>query len=75
MAFPAPDLLDGILPPRSLEALGIPVGLAEDLFMRRLLTDRMSTIGEVSQLLCISHGVGVQLAESLREKALVNWIR
>ena len=42
--------------------------------MRRLLTDRMSTIGEVSQLLCISHGVGVQLAESLREKALVEYL-
>ncbi|MCP5032240.1 MAG: AAA family ATPase [Actinomycetia bacterium] len=74
MAPEAPDLVDGIRPPRSLETLGIPVGLAEDLFMRRVLTERLTTIGETSRLLCISHGVGIQLAESLREKALVEYL-
>lgn len=60
--------------PAKLEELGIPLGLCEDLFMRRLLTERISTVGEVSESLCIAHAIGNEIAESLREKQLVEYL-
>ena len=44
--------------PSSVAALGIPEGLAEDLFMRRILADRMTTIGRAADALKVSHAVG-----------------
>jgi hypothetical protein len=70
----SPDELERLRAPGTIEGLGIPLGLAEDLFMRRVLTERTTTIGEASQLLCISHGVGVELAQSLREKTLIEYL-
>ena len=73
MAMSADDF-ERLKAPTTLDGLGIPLGLAEDLFMRRVLTDRTTSIGEASSLLCISHGVGVELAESLREKAQIEYL-
>ena len=59
--------------PSSVAALGIPEGLAEDLFMRRILADRMTTIGRAADTLKVSHAVGDELAESLRQKNLLEY--
>ncbi len=69
----APDIGDGLRAPGNVEDLGIPEGLAEDLFMRRVLAERMTTISRASDALCISHRVGDQLAEALRQKNLVEY--
>ncbi len=61
-------------PPARVEELGIPVGLAEDLFMRRVLTDRVTSIGEVAEALHILHPVADELASSLREKRLIEYL-
>lgn len=70
----APEELDRLRPPSTVDALGLPRGLAEDLFLRRVLTDRTTTIGETASQLCVAHGVAVELAESLREKAQLEYL-
>lgn len=70
----APEEIESIRPPSRVRDLGVPLGLAEDLFMRRILTERTMTIGEASTALCVSHQIGVELAESLREKAYVEYL-
>lgn len=59
--------------PSRLDDLGIPVGMAEDLFTRRILTDRSTTIGRASASLGISHAVGNEIAALLREKAMIDY--
>lgn len=70
----APEEIQSNRPPSRVQDLGIPLGLAEDLFMRRILTERTMTIGEASTALCVSHQIGVELAEALREKAYVEYL-
>ena len=70
----APDEIDSVRPPSTVKDLGVPVGLAEDLLMRRVLTERTTTIGQASALLCVSHGVGLELTEALREKAQIEYL-
>ncbi len=41
--------------------------------MRRVLAERVTTISQASDALCISHRVGDQLAESLRQKNLLEY--
>lgn len=53
--------------------LGIPVGLVEDLFMRRLFTERITTVSRAADSLSVSHAVGDELAETLRQKNLVEY--
>ncbi|MDH4074558.1 MAG: hypothetical protein OEW29_01385, partial [Acidimicrobiia bacterium] len=66
--------VDSMRAPSRLEDLGVPVGLAEDLFMRRVLADRVTTVGEAARSLCITHAVADGLALSLRDKALVEFL-
>jgi len=56
-----------------MEDLGLPAGLVEDLFMRRVLTERMTTIGQAAEALSISHAVGDEVAEILRQKNLIEY--
>ncbi len=56
-----------------MEDLGLPAGLVEDLFMRRVLTERMTTIGHAAEALSISHAVGDEVAEILRQKNLIEY--
>lgn len=69
----APDSADALRAPGKVCDLGIPEGLAEDLFMRRVLTERLTTISRASDALSISHGVGDELAESLRQKNMLEY--
>lgn len=67
------NMLSKLQAPSRVEDLGVPVGLAEDLFARRVLTDRSTTIGQASTLLGVSHAVGNEIAASLRDKALIDY--
>jgi DNA-binding MarR family transcriptional regulator len=68
-ADPAPSLHA----PSTVAALGIPEGLAEDLFLRRVMAERLMTVSRAADALAISHAVGDQLAESLRQKNLLEY--
>lgn len=68
-ADPAPSLHA----PSNVAGLGIPEGLAEDLFLRRVMTERLMTVSRAADALAISHAVGDQLAESLRQKNLLEY--
>ncbi len=67
------DALNSFRAPGKLAELGVSEGLAEDLFLRRVLTERMTTVGETSDALAIAHAVGDELAESLRQKNLLEY--
>ncbi len=68
-----PDAFAVLRAPTRIADLGLPVGLVEDLFMRRVLTERMTTVGEASAALAVSHPVGDELAEALRQKNLLEY--
>ncbi len=68
-----PESLDLLQAPSKVADLGIADGLAEDLFLRRVLTERLTTIGKAADALSISHAVGDELAESLRQKNLFEY--
>ncbi len=68
-----PDALAKVQAPGRVADLGVPLGLAEDLFLRRVLTERMTTISRASDALSISHAVGDELAEGLRQKNLLEY--
>ena len=59
--------------PGTVAELGVPIGLAEDLFMRRILTERLTTVSKAADSLAISHAVGDQIAEALRSKQLIEY--
>jgi len=63
--------LEKLQPPNTPEGLGVPIGLTEDFFMRKLWTLRHSTVGEISERIGISRPVGIKIAESLRDKKLL----
>jgi hypothetical protein len=73
MAF-SPALLESVRSPSRAEDLGLPLGLAEDLFLRRVLADRATTLSEAAQALCITHAVADELASGLRDKALIEFL-
>jgi hypothetical protein len=66
--------IDGVRAPSRVEDLGLPMGLAEDLFLRRILADRTTSIGEAAQALCVTHAVANELAAALRDKAMVEYL-
>lgn len=66
-----PELIANLRTPNRADDLGVPVGLAEDLFMRRVSADRITTMGDTATALCISAPVADQLAKSLRDKAML----
>jgi len=68
------SVLSRVRPPGKIEELGIPAGLAEDLFLRRVLTKRITSIGEVADLLHITHPLADELASVLREKRLIEYL-
>ncbi|MFV0260010.1 MAG: AAA family ATPase [Acidimicrobiales bacterium] len=70
----ADQLVEWLRPAARVEDLGIPVGIAEDLMMRRVMVDRMTTVGTAAAQLGISHAVAEHLAQSLREKALLEYL-
>jgi hypothetical protein len=67
------DALTDLRAPSKLVDLGIAEGLAEDLFLRRVLTERLTTVGEASDALAIAHAIGDELAEGLRQKNLLEY--
>jgi len=73
MAFKFEDF-EKLQAPTTVSGLGIPEGLVEDLFMRKLLTLRHSTIGEISAKIGISHMAGTEISESLRDKKLLEYL-
>ena len=59
--------------PGKLEELGVSPSVVEDLFIRRLLQERISTVHEVSDALCIRMSIGQEIAENLRERHFVEY--
>lgn len=59
--------------PANIEELGIPRTMVEDLFMRRLVLERTSTLSGVSRALGISMGIGRDVADELRDRRLIEY--
>ncbi|MEM8922960.1 MAG: AAA family ATPase [Actinomycetota bacterium] len=66
--------LQAVRAPNTIEGLGVPPGMVEDLFMRRLITEGAMSVGEVAEAVCISHRVGIELAEILRTKTMIEYL-
>ncbi len=60
--------------PQKLMELGIPEGLVEDIFMRRLLLVKRSTTTEVARELSISLQVAQKVADELRDKGYLEYL-
>ncbi len=60
-------------PPATAAGLGIPIGLVEDLFARRVFVERETTIHAVSVGLGITMPVAKELADSLRNKKIIEY--
>lgn len=59
--------------PGNIEELAIPRSLVEDLFMRRLVLERTSTVTGISQALGISTAIGRDVADDLRDRHLIEY--
>ncbi len=59
--------------PNRPEDLDLPIGMVEELFMRRVLTDRQTTIHDVSDQLGVTMPIGRVIADSLRDKKLLEY--
>jgi len=68
-----PDEFSLLNAPGKVSELGLPDGLVEDLFMRRILNERLTTVSRAADALAVSHAVGDELAESLRQKNLLEY--
>ncbi len=60
--------------PQQVADLGIPDGLLEDLFMRRLLAVKRSNTREISQDLSVSLSVVQQVSDELRDKGYLEYL-
>ena len=59
--------------PANIEDLDIPRSMVEDLFMRRLVLERTSTVTGVSRNLGISMSIGREVADELRDRQLIEY--
>ncbi len=59
--------------PSSIEELGIPRTLIEDIFMRRLAAERQSMLYALCESLGLNIAVGRAIADDLREKKIVEY--
>ncbi len=59
--------------PTRAEDLGVPIGLVHDLFLRRILNDRQTTIFDASAAIGIATSIGRALSDELRDKKLVEY--
>ncbi|MDA3039493.1 MAG: hypothetical protein O3C27_08160 [Actinomycetota bacterium] len=59
--------------PNRPEDLDLPIGMVEELFMRRVLTDRQTNIHDVSDQLGVTMPIGRVVADSLRDKKLLEF--
>lgn len=69
----APSTVTLLRAPGKVADLGVPPGMVEDLFLRRVLTDRVTTIGRASEALGIAAAIGHEVAETLRHKNLIEY--
>lgn len=60
-------------PPSKLGDLGVPVAMVEDLFMRRLIVERVSTVHSISTSLAVRPSIGQEVADELRHRQLVEF--
>lgn len=59
--------------PGKLDELNVPGSMVEDLFMRRLIIDRVSTVHAVSQHIAIRVSIGQEIADELRNRQLLEF--
>lgn len=59
--------------PATIEELGIPRSIVEDLFVRRLLLERTSTVSAVARDLGISMPIAREVADDLRDRQLLEY--
>ncbi len=52
--------------PGKINELGVLPSVVEDLFLRRLLQERIATVNHISEALGIRMSIGQELAENLR---------
>ncbi|MEM7337598.1 MAG: AAA family ATPase [Actinomycetota bacterium] len=71
---PAIEDLSRYRAPTTVEKLGIEQSHVEDLFMRRVLTERTTTVTAAAAACLLAPRVGIELAEALREKALIEYL-
>lgn len=60
-------------PPGRVDDLGVPRGLVEDLFARRVFVERETTIHNVSFGLGITMPVAKEIADALRDKKIIEY--
>lgn len=61
-------------PPATMDELKIPIGLVEDMFLRRLLATKRATTGEIARDLGLSMLVVQGIADELRDKSLLEYL-
>ncbi len=59
--------------PNKPEELGLPIGIVEDLFQRRVLVERQTTIHGVADALGITMPVAKDIADTLRDKKILEY--
>ena len=59
--------------PATIQELGIPRSIVEDLFIRRLLLERTSTVSAVARDLGISMPIAREVADDLRDRQLLEY--
>lgn len=59
--------------PVNMEELGVPRSLVEDLFMRRLVLERVSTVSGIAEALGISASIGRDVADDLRDRHVIEY--
>jgi hypothetical protein len=67
------EALAYLTPPVRLDELGLREGLVEELFLRRVFYERLTTISGTADALAVSHAIGDQVAERLRQKSLLEY--
>lgn len=60
--------------PTKVQDLGVPTGLIEDIFMRRLLTLKRGTTSQLGEDLALSMNVIQQIGDGLRDKKLLEYL-
>ena len=59
--------------PAKIDELGVLASVIEDLFLRRLLQERIATVSQISEALGIRMSIGQELAENLRERQMLEY--
>ncbi len=57
--------------PPTIEALGVPAGLVEDIILQRLVLDGRSSVGDMAKAVGISVGIADKIIDGLRQRMML----